>query len=67
MAVNGEIFVGPMKRERKDALVRQYMQNKRLKDQIDKLKEEHRKYDRVIQFHKDENSDLREDVAALDI
>ena len=67
MAVNGEIFVGPMKRERKDALVRQYMQNKRLKDQIDKLKIKHREYDRVIQHHKDENSDLREDVAALDI
>ena len=56
-----------MKRERKDALVRQYMQNKRLKDQIDKLKKEHREYDRVIQHHKDESSDLREDVAALDI
>ena len=56
-----------MKRERKTALVRQYMQNKRLKDQIDKLKEEHKEYDRVIQHHKDENSDLREDVAALDI
>ena len=43
------------------------MQNKRLKDQIDKLKEEHREYVRVTQHHKDENSDLREDVAALDI
>ena len=43
------------------------MQNKRLKDQIDKLKEEHREYVRVTQNHKDENSDLREDVAALDI
>ena len=67
MAVNGEIFVGYMKRERKEAYVRHYKQNGRLKDQIDKLKKEHKEYDRVIQHHKDENSDLREDVSTLDI
>ena len=67
MALNGAISVGYMKRERKDALIKQHTKNKRLQDQIDKLKIKHREYDRVIQHHKDENSDLREDVAAIDI
>ena len=40
MAENSELSVGYLKRERKDALVKQYMRNKRLKDQMDKLKEE---------------------------
>ena len=52
MAANGEISVGYMKRERKNALVRQYMQNKRLKDQIDKLKEENIEYARVFNHKK---------------
>ena len=67
MAANGEISVGYMKRERKKALVRQYMQNKRLKDQIDKLKEENIEYARVFNHQKDTISDLQNDVVALDI
>jgi len=67
MAANGEISVGYMKRERKNALVRQYMQNKRLKDQIDKLKEENIEYARVFNHQKDTISDLQNDVVALDI
>ena len=67
MAVNGEIFVGPMKREKKKALVRQYMQNKRLKDQIDKLKQENIEYARIFNHQKDTISDLQNDVVALDI
>ena len=67
MAANGEISVGYMKRETKNALVRQYMQNKRLKDQIDKLKEENIEYARVFNHQKDTISDLQNDVVALDI
>ena len=67
MAANGEISVGYMKRERKKALVRQYMQNKRLKDQIDKLKEENIEYARVFNHQKDTISDLQEDLVNLDV
>ena len=67
MAVNGEIFVGPMKRERKNALVRQYMENKRLKDQIDKIKEENIEYARIFNHQKDTISDLQEDLVNLDV
>ena len=56
-----------MKRERKNALVRQYMQNKRLKDQIDKLEKENIEYARVFNHQKDTISDLQNDVVALDI
>ena len=67
MAVNDEISVGPMNRERKNALVRQYMQNKRLKDQIDKLEKENIEYARVFNHQKDTISDLQEDLVNLDV
>ena len=67
MAANGEISVGYMKRERKNALVRQYMQNKRLKDQIDKLEKENIEYARVFNHQKDTISDLQEDLVNLDV